>query len=229
MTDCIILASNNIEQLKVNISIFSARPLAALLTVFCFLQMWLCGGNGAQVHNSERDPETGTATGETPLCFAECNHLEGCLETAKWCVNVWCHFQAIKVVQYNINTEELYVILKEFIHLLYFRWDSAAVSKCLNILFYRTYTAFSWKMEWSSLIESMFVLPFVSIRHLLVNPRDRRVVIIESILCPSHFRETLTKVFFKQFEVWKPSRSVFYRSCRTRFEEVLMHVRNLLV
>uniref|UniRef100_A0A8C3A4E0 Actin-related protein 10 n=1 Tax=Cyclopterus lumpus TaxID=8103 RepID=A0A8C3A4E0_CYCLU len=66
--------------------------------------------------------------------------------------------QAIKVVQYNINTEELYVILKEFIHLLYFR-------------------------------------------HLLVNPRDRRVVIIESILSPSHFRETLTKVFFKQFEV----------------------------
>ncbi|TNM95109.1 hypothetical protein fugu_017868 [Takifugu bimaculatus] len=66
--------------------------------------------------------------------------------------------QAIKVVQYNINTEELYAILREFIHLLYFR-------------------------------------------HLLVNPRDRRVVIIESILCPSHFRETLTKVFFKQFEV----------------------------
>ncbi|KAF6732788.1 Actin-related protein 10 [Oryzias melastigma] len=66
--------------------------------------------------------------------------------------------QTIKVVQYNINTEELYAILKEFIHTLYFR-------------------------------------------HLLVNPRDRRVVIIESILCPSHFRETLTKVFFKQFEV----------------------------
>uniref|UniRef100_A0AAY4BWQ2 Actin-related protein 10 n=1 Tax=Denticeps clupeoides TaxID=299321 RepID=A0AAY4BWQ2_9TELE len=66
--------------------------------------------------------------------------------------------QPIKVVQYHINTEELYSNLKEFIHNLYFR-------------------------------------------HLLVNPRDRRVVIIESILCPSHFRETLTKVFFKQFEV----------------------------
>uniref|UniRef100_A0A671YQY1 Actin related protein 10 n=1 Tax=Sparus aurata TaxID=8175 RepID=A0A671YQY1_SPAAU len=66
--------------------------------------------------------------------------------------------QVRRLVQYNINTEELYVILKEFIHILYFR-------------------------------------------HLLVNPRDRRVVIIESILCPSHFRETLTKVFFKQFEV----------------------------
>ncbi|XP_038635890.1 actin-related protein 10 isoform X1 [Scyliorhinus canicula] len=66
--------------------------------------------------------------------------------------------QAVKVVQFNINTEELYGYLKEFIHMLYFR-------------------------------------------HLLVNPRDRRVVIIESILCPSHFRETLTRVFFKHFEV----------------------------
>uniref|UniRef100_U3F9F7 Actin-related protein 10 n=2 Tax=Micrurus TaxID=8634 RepID=U3F9F7_MICFL len=64
----------------------------------------------------------------------------------------------IRVVQYNINTEELYSYLKEFIHMLYFR-------------------------------------------HLLVNPRDRRVVIVESVLCPSHFRETLTKVLFKYFEV----------------------------
>nr|XP_056707086.1 actin-related protein 10 [Euleptes europaea] len=64
----------------------------------------------------------------------------------------------IKVVQYNINTEELYSYLKEFIHMLYFR-------------------------------------------HLLVNPRDRRVVIVESVLCPSHFRETLTRVLFKYFEV----------------------------
>ncbi|KAJ8288812.1 hypothetical protein COCON_G00014710 [Conger conger] len=66
--------------------------------------------------------------------------------------------QPIKVVQHNINTEELYSILKDFIHMLYFR-------------------------------------------HLLVNPRDRRVVIIESVLCPSLFRDTLTKVFFKHFEV----------------------------
>ncbi|XP_064420817.1 actin-related protein 10 [Latimeria chalumnae] len=66
--------------------------------------------------------------------------------------------QPVKIVQYNINTEELYSLLKEFIHMLYFR-------------------------------------------HLLVNPRDRRVVIIESILCPSHFRETVTRVLFKYFEV----------------------------
>ncbi|XP_030069939.1 actin-related protein 10 [Microcaecilia unicolor] len=64
----------------------------------------------------------------------------------------------IKVVQYNINTEELYSYLKEFIHMLYFR-------------------------------------------HVLVNPRDRRVVVVESVLSPSHFRETLTKVLFKYFEV----------------------------
>ncbi|KAG9336440.1 hypothetical protein JZ751_002787 [Albula glossodonta] len=66
--------------------------------------------------------------------------------------------QPIKVVQYNINTEELYSILKDFVHMLYFRY-------------------------------------------LLVNPRDRRVVIIESVLCPSLFRETLSKIFFKHFEV----------------------------
>ena len=47
-------------------------------------------------------------------------------------------------------------------------------------------------------------------RHLLVNPRDRRVLIIESILCPSHFRETLTKVFFKQFEVLRPAGPMIY-------------------
>ncbi|XP_053553295.1 LOW QUALITY PROTEIN: actin-related protein 10 [Bombina bombina] len=38
-------------------------------------------------------------------------------------------------------------------------------------------------------------------RHLLVNPRDRRVVLIESVLSPSHYRETLTSVLFKHFEV----------------------------
>uniref|UniRef100_UPI00358EB191 actin-related protein 10 n=1 Tax=Myxine glutinosa TaxID=7769 RepID=UPI00358EB191 len=65
---------------------------------------------------------------------------------------------AVQVVQYHINTEELYVNVKDFIHMLYFR-------------------------------------------HLLVNPRDRRVVVVESVLCPSVFRETLARVFFKHFEV----------------------------
>jgi len=38
-------------------------------------------------------------------------------------------------------------------------------------------------------------------RYLLVTPKDRRVVICESLLCPSVVRETLAKVLFKHFEV----------------------------
>ncbi|XP_078714810.1 LOW QUALITY PROTEIN: actin-related protein 10 [Lampetra fluviatilis] len=64
----------------------------------------------------------------------------------------------VKVVQYHVNTDELYQNLKDFIHVLYFR-------------------------------------------HLLVNPRDRRVVVVESMLCPTHFREAVARVFFKHFEV----------------------------
>jgi actin-related protein 10 len=41
----------------------------------------------------------------------------------------------------------------------------------------------------------------VYFRHLLVSPKDRRVVIVESLLCPTVFRETLAKVFFRHFEV----------------------------
>lgn len=38
-------------------------------------------------------------------------------------------------------------------------------------------------------------------RNLLVNAKDRRIVICESMLCPSQFRETLAKVLFIHFEV----------------------------
>jgi len=37
-------------------------------------------------------------------------------------------------------------------------------------------------------------------RHLLVNPKDRRVVIVESILSPTIFRESLAKVLFCHYE-----------------------------
>ncbi|KAK3730366.1 hypothetical protein QZH41_014847, partial [Actinostola sp. cb2023] len=56
------------------------------------------------------------------------------------------------------NPDELYAVLRDFIHKIYFRY-------------------------------------------LLVNPRDRRVVICESVLCPTLFRETLAKVMFRHFEV----------------------------
>ncbi|XP_076346657.1 actin-related protein 10-like [Tachypleus tridentatus] len=56
------------------------------------------------------------------------------------------------------DRQELYFILKEFLHMLYFKY-------------------------------------------LVVNPKDRRVVIVESILCQTDFREVLAKVLFCHFEV----------------------------
>lgn len=56
------------------------------------------------------------------------------------------------------NEEELYDVLVDFIHVIYFR-------------------------------------------HLLVNPKDRRVLIVESILCPTSFRNVLALVLFKHYEV----------------------------
>lgn len=38
-------------------------------------------------------------------------------------------------------------------------------------------------------------------RHLLVNPKDRRVVIVENVLCPSKIRNLLAKVLFRHYEV----------------------------
>ncbi|XP_034254968.1 actin-related protein 10 [Thrips palmi] len=38
-------------------------------------------------------------------------------------------------------------------------------------------------------------------RHLLVSPKDRRVVVVESVLCPTAIREMLAKVLFMHFEV----------------------------
>lgn len=38
-------------------------------------------------------------------------------------------------------------------------------------------------------------------KYLVVNPKDRKVVIIESVLCPTLFRETLAEVFFTHFEI----------------------------
>lgn len=38
-------------------------------------------------------------------------------------------------------------------------------------------------------------------RYLLMSPKDKRVVVLESLLCPSDFRECLAQVLFKHFEV----------------------------
>uniref|UniRef100_A0A1B6EDD0 Actin-related protein 10 n=1 Tax=Clastoptera arizonana TaxID=38151 RepID=A0A1B6EDD0_9HEMI len=38
-------------------------------------------------------------------------------------------------------------------------------------------------------------------KHVLVSPKDRKVVIVESLLCPTVIRDTLAKVLFRHFEV----------------------------
>ncbi|KAG8194281.1 hypothetical protein JTE90_004513 [Oedothorax gibbosus] len=70
------------------------------------------------------------------------------------------HPQTGKVTKiWNYQTqEELFIVLKEFIHRLYFKY-------------------------------------------LAVNPKDRRVVVVESVLCPTVFRNTLAEVLFNHFEI----------------------------
>lgn len=36
---------------------------------------------------------------------------------------------------------------------------------------------------------------------MLVNPKERKVVVVESLLTPTMFRETLAKVLFTHYEV----------------------------
>lgn len=38
-------------------------------------------------------------------------------------------------------------------------------------------------------------------RYVLVSPKERKVVIVESVFCPTEIRDTLAKVLFKHFEV----------------------------
>jgi len=38
-------------------------------------------------------------------------------------------------------------------------------------------------------------------KYILVSPKDRKIVIVESVLCPTDIRETFAKVLFKHFEV----------------------------
>ena len=42
---------------------------------------------------------------------------------------------------------------------------------------------------------------FCCFSHLLVNPKERRVVVVESVFCPTIFRDTLARVLFDHYEV----------------------------
>ena len=64
----------------------------------------------------------------------------------------------IKVWQHEVSEKELYEVLRDFLHMIYFKY-------------------------------------------LLVNPKERRVVVSESILAPNKLRKTLAKVLFCHFNV----------------------------
>lgn len=51
---------------------------------------------------------------------------------------------------------------------------------------------------YSLLVDFLHMLYF---KYVLVNPKDRRVVVVESLLCPTVIRDTLAKVLFRHFEV----------------------------
>lgn len=42
---------------------------------------------------------------------------------------------------------------------------------------------------------------FLYFKRLLINPRDTKIVIVESLLCPSAIRITLAKVLFNHLQV----------------------------
>lgn len=41
----------------------------------------------------------------------------------------------------------------------------------------------------------------IYLKHLMVNAKDHRVVVVESLLCPTHFRNTLARVLFNHLNV----------------------------
>ncbi|CAG9557922.1 unnamed protein product [Danaus chrysippus] len=51
---------------------------------------------------------------------------------------------------------------------------------------------------YENLVHMLHLLYF---RHVLVNPKERKVVVVESLLTPTLFRETLAKVLFMHYEV----------------------------
>ncbi|CAH2243836.1 jg15138 [Pararge aegeria aegeria] len=51
---------------------------------------------------------------------------------------------------------------------------------------------------YDNLVHMLHILYF---RHVLVNPKERKVVVVESLFTPTQFRETLAKVLFLHYEV----------------------------
>ncbi|CAH0730818.1 unnamed protein product, partial [Brenthis ino] len=64
--------------------------------------------------------------------------------------------------------------------------------------FKRVYDYKNEEELYDNLVHMLHLLYF---RHVLVNPKERKVVVVESLLTPTLFRETLAKVLFLHYEV----------------------------
>ncbi|XP_050354791.1 actin-related protein 10 [Nymphalis io] len=64
--------------------------------------------------------------------------------------------------------------------------------------FKRVYDYNNEEELYDNLVHMLHLLYF---RHVLVNPKERKVVVVESLLSPTLFRETLAKVLFLHYEV----------------------------
>jgi actin-related protein len=62
---------------------------------------------------------------------------------------------------------------------------------------------------WESIVNELIMCARVKCRHLLVTPKERRVVIVESIFSKTEWRQTLAKVLYLHYEVlsvlWIPN------------------------
>lgn len=60
---------------------------------------------------------------------------------------------------------------------------------------------FSYKTHLELYDQVVEFIQMMFFKHLLVNPKERKVILVESVLCPTEIREVFAKVLFRHFEV----------------------------
>lgn len=95
----------------------------------------------------------------------------------------------IRVFEYE-DTNQLRINLVDFIHMLFFK----CVKKITHL---RMFAGINISLS----------CDFFFCRYALVHPKEKRIVIVESLLCPSQIRDTLASVLFDHFEVFTFSKS----------------------
>ncbi|KOB67622.1 Actin-related protein 10, partial [Operophtera brumata] len=104
-----------------------------------------------------------------------------------------------RVFDYD-TPEELYDNLVNMLHLLYFRRKLIYKSMMVTLP-ESVFGSCPFTHDQEQLLVLMAALFYCRSRHVLVNPKERKVVVVESLLTPTLFRETLAKVLFTHYEV----------------------------